>query len=201
MRFECVSRTARWSSAQGQRGFDPGAHRARSMGRGRRHGRTRSRRHRQRDGRRGACAACRSSTDLDVLAEAAVDALARGQSRADRARPFGERSVADHRHDRRRAGHRGRRIFAASGPATAAPTASATAQIRALSRDHSLVQDLVDAGMLTPRKRKRTTTPMSSPAPSAWPRNSRSTIVDRRARAGRSVPSRQRRPYPSGRRR
>ncbi len=44
-------------------------------------------------------------------------------------------------------------------------------QIVQLTRDHSLVQDLVDAGMLNPTRRKIIPTPTSSPAPSAWPKS------------------------------
>ena len=43
------------------------------------------------------CAACRSSTDLDELADSAVEALRPGQSRADRARPRRSDAPAHHR--------------------------------------------------------------------------------------------------------
>ena len=58
-------------------------------------------------------------------------------------------------------------------------------EIVQLTRDHSLVQDLVDAGHARlPRKRKTTPTPTSSPAPSAWRRTLKVDIASGDARPG-----------------
>ena len=88
---------------------------------------------------------------LDDLVDSAIEALTEGQSRADRAGRFGRSRSAPSA-----APSSGwpspASSSAASGPATAAPIGSADGQIVQLTRDHSLVQDLVDAGMLTPQE-------------------------------------------------
>lgn len=52
-----------------------------------------------------------------------------------------------------------------------------------ITRDHSLVQDMVDRGEITPSRPARTRGGMSSPAPSAWTRTSPATYSSPGSRA------------------
>ena len=122
----------------------PGPAGARPVGGGRRHGRPRARRSRQPAGdiapRRPA--ADRGGHDLLVAVQSALAAcnreLARSAARDGlRAAPWSSCSPST-------------ATSPACGPATAASTACAPGTLTQLTRDHSLVQELIDRGELTP---------------------------------------------------
>ena len=87
---------------------------------------------------------------LDELVESAIVALKRVNARADCNGRVG-RTVCGRSAAQSSGSPSPTENSTASGLETAAPIVSAAMQIARLTRDHSLVQDLVDAGMLAPQ--------------------------------------------------